>query len=299
MASQDSKLVRIGVFYDGNYFLHVSNYYNYSHPRKARLNIGGLHEFIRYKVAELEDTDDRYCRVVDSHYFRGRLTAYEAQARNKLFPDRLFDDILMREGVVTHYLPISNTGEKGIDVWLALEAYELAHLKQYNVLVLVACDGDYVPLVRKLNALGTRVLVMGWDFEYTDDNGNLRTTTTSVSLLREATHPVQMHAIIDDKTQRNSGMIDNLFVSKEAPRPPRIDHLGGGRHVGNIVNLKNGYGFIAADGVDGNLYFYWGDLVDSNFHELYPGAAVEFSLGQNDKGPCAIEIRMADPAPVV
>jgi hypothetical protein len=27
----DSKLTRIGVFYDGNFFFHVSNYYHYSH----------------------------------------------------------------------------------------------------------------------------------------------------------------------------------------------------------------------------------------------------------------------------
>ena len=26
-AKNDSKLIRIGIFYDGNYFYHVSNYY--------------------------------------------------------------------------------------------------------------------------------------------------------------------------------------------------------------------------------------------------------------------------------
>ena len=42
-----NNLTRIGVFYDGNYFLHVSNYYNYSHERKNRLSIAGLHHFIK------------------------------------------------------------------------------------------------------------------------------------------------------------------------------------------------------------------------------------------------------------
>ena len=61
-------LTRIGVFYDGNYFLHVSNYYNYIHERRSRISINGLHEFIRRKVAELEGNEYRLCQIVDAHY---------------------------------------------------------------------------------------------------------------------------------------------------------------------------------------------------------------------------------------
>src|ERR1700745_3625330 len=86
----------------------------------------------------------------------------------KLLGDRIFDDVLMREGIATHYLPLGPRGEKGIDVWLALEACELAIYKRFNVLVLIACDSDCIPLVRKVNTLGTRVMVVGWDFEYID-----------------------------------------------------------------------------------------------------------------------------------
>ena len=42
-----TQLKRIGVFYDGNYFHHVSNFYAYYHPRQCRISISGLHEFIR------------------------------------------------------------------------------------------------------------------------------------------------------------------------------------------------------------------------------------------------------------
>jgi hypothetical protein len=41
-------VVKIGVFYDGNYFLHVSNYYNYFHPKRRRISISGLHNFIKH-----------------------------------------------------------------------------------------------------------------------------------------------------------------------------------------------------------------------------------------------------------
>jgi hypothetical protein len=89
---KSTKLTRIAVIYDGNYFLHVSNYYNYSHERRSRISISGLHEFIRSQVALEEDTDFRLCQIVDAHYFRGRLNAHEASQRgNQLFYDRLFE----------------------------------------------------------------------------------------------------------------------------------------------------------------------------------------------------------------
>lgn len=331
MGSVDSKLIKIGVFYDGNYFFHVSNFYLYSHPRKSRLSIVGIHEFIRNQVAQFEDVDLKYCQVVDSHYFRGRLSAQEADVRNKLYQERAFDDVLMREGVVTHYLPLSRQGEKGIDVWLALEAYELAVLKHFNVVILIACDGDYVPLVRKINALGTRVMVLAWDFQYTDESGNTRATTTSVKLLEEATYPVLMHNIIDDKTKRTDPFIANLFVPQRDPlsspdlngvpglggstlggvslRPvtplsatpgiPMMPLSGnvGESYSGRIAAIKEGYGFITTDQSSRNLFFYWGDVVDGDFNNLKLGDPVQYVLGMNDKGECAKEVRRLVPQP--
>ena len=76
--------------------------------------------------ADAEGVDAEYAQIVDAHFFRGRLWAREAEARQQLYAERVFDDILMAEGVVTHYLPIPQKSVKGIDVWLALEAFELS-----------------------------------------------------------------------------------------------------------------------------------------------------------------------------
>lgn len=208
-----SRILKIGIFYDGNYFYHVSNYYCYAHPRRSRLSIPGLHAFIKSLVAEKEGLPERFCQIVDCHYFRGRLPAKEAYARQILLNERIFDDILMREGVVTHYLPTSGGAEKGVDVALALETLELTLLKSFNVVVLIASDGDYVPLVRKLNALGTRVMVLGWDFEYTDYNGNSRFTTTSPKLLNEASYPIVMQNIINEDPGNSKVKVDSLFIT--------------------------------------------------------------------------------------
>ena len=291
----------IGVFYDGNYFNHVSTYYKYSHARHARLSIAGLHRFIRaYVAGEIwekprpslgaapaspgaagrrlvrDDTERmRRCQVIDAHYFRGRLAAMEAAAKDALLSERLFEDVLMKEGVTTHSLPLvrrkdQTLAEKGLDVWFALETYELTLLKHYDVTVLVACDRDYLPLVRKLNALGGAVMVLGWDFVHTDEMGVERPTVTSPDLLAEAAFPLAMHELIE-KAVPDDALINGLFVEDAGhrvreyyPRPsagetivaetsretltPNDEATGEDRistHFGVIQTLKEGYGFIS------------------------------------------------------
>lgn len=287
--NMQDKLVRIGVFYDGNYFLQASNYYAYGHPRKKRISISGLHEFIRHQVSYEESIDVKLCQIVDAHYFRGRLNASEASQRgDTLYYDRVFDDILMSEGVTTHYLPIKirhdgHKQEKGIDVWLALEAFELAFYKRFNVLVLIASDGDYVPLVRKLNTLGTRVMVLSWDFEYASETGQKFTTRTSQDLLEEVTYPVAMHEIIDNRVKKNDPLINNLFVQTEQRRPivtPQPATTNG--NVSEILSLKNGFGFIKYP--PNNLFFHYSNVVDTDFNDLKIGDKVEFTMAKNQDG---------------
>lgn len=300
--ASDGKLIRIGVFYDGNFFYHISNYYNYEHDRRSRLSIAGLHDFVCHSVADYEGTDPRFCQVVDAHYFRGRLNAFDAQESNRLLSERIFDDILIQENVTTHYQPLKvrdgRIEEKGVDVWLALEAYEMALFKQYNVMVLIASDSDYAPLVRKLTTLGIRVMVLGWDFAFIDErSGRERRTVTSIDLLKEATYPMAMADIIDNAADKDDSVINNLFISKDRkPKPytpeageyydeeysEPIEYEEGETVQSEVLSLKNGYGFISMP--PNNLYFHWTFLVEDDFNDLYEGDSVEFTIGKNDKG---------------
>lgn len=307
----DDKLVRMGVVYDGNFFLHVSNYYLYHHGRNARISLDGLHAFVRSKVAELEGTEARYCPIVDAHYFRGRLPSKIVEERNRLLSERVFEDILIRQNITTHYLPVSGAAEKGIDVWLALETYEMAVLKRYNVIVLIAGDGDFVPLVRKLNALGTRVMLLGWDFRYQDENGEDRETRTSQALQAECTYPLLMSSLIDDADE-DDALINNLFVpapafpreARESARPaygssaravtPSVPTDDDSVYEGNIKRIKEGYGFITAPQLEGDIFFYHTDVLNGEFANLLEGDPVEFKLGRNEKGITAREITRRD-----
>ena len=280
-------LTRIGIFYDGGFFSRVSNYYKFGHSRAARITIKGLHTFIRNKAAEFEKTSFELCQIVDSHYFRGRFSAQDTRDHNpdKLFSERYFEDVLMGEGVITHFFPIRpGRGEKGIDVCLALEAYELASAGRFDVLALIAGDGDFLPLVRKLRVLGAKVMLLAWDFEYRDGNGTIYTTRTAQSLIEEVTYSVQMNQEIDGRGSQSDPFIEGLF------RHPSISQQSsasaGVSLAGEVKSLDydKGYGFIA--GEDGSDYFL--HLANVNYdagdERLEVGDEVKFEVGERLPG---------------
>lgn len=272
---------RIGVFYDGNFLLHASNYYNYIHPVKRRLSLGGLHNFIRHRVAEEEGIEPSKCQIAQAHYFRGRLNAAEAAQRgNQLYNDRVFDDILMSEGIQPHYLPLRNLQgkkeERGINVWLSLEAYELAMTGRIDTVVLIVSDTDYTPLMRKLTGLGLRIMLLSWEFEYVNDDGVKMVTKTSHELLSLATYPVAMHDVINYGVQQNNPLISEMFVAPDPSRQAREQTF----ETSEILSLKNGFGFIKYP--NNNLFFHYQDVV-GEFADLNVGDPVEFTIEQNQQ----------------
>lgn len=299
----EKKLCRIAVFYDGTYFLKVSNYYLYQHERKARLSFKGLHEFIKAEVAKSEGVDARHCQIVDAAYFRGRLSAQQAQDQDKLYSDRIFEDVLMRANITIfqRHLRTRHDGgfeEKGIDVWLALEAYEMASLKKYDVCVLVTGDGDFVPLVNKLNTLGSRVMLLGWDFSYEKDNRTY-TTRAATELIDQVNYPIMMDKEIDARERRKDPLIDGLFMEKTAitappdRSPQNVAAIDGVEKKGTVLSFvtEKGFGFIKPAGGGENFFFHINDLDGIDQEEICAGLKVIFLTGHNDKGLVARNVR--------
>jgi len=220
MAARKKTATRIGIYYDGHYFYKVSNYYKFDHSRQARISIPGLHNFICNEVSTRLDTDLDNCKVVEAHYFRGR--SMKTGNEKAIVGERYFEDALTREAVNLHYLPLvrganNELKEKGIDVSLALDAYKKAIAKSFDIFVLIAGDGDYLPLVRELQAMGSPgtpidVMLVSWDFECT--NGDV--TMTSQDLLEEVKYPIQMASVIDDRLNLKNPVIMGLFEPRQA-----------------------------------------------------------------------------------
>jgi uncharacterized LabA/DUF88 family protein/cold shock CspA family protein len=296
-------ILRIGIFYDGYYFYKISNYYKYEHDKKARISINGLHEFIRNEVSMLTSTDMRQCQIIDAHYFKGRSTGRDLG--DKVQNERVFEDILMRENIVSHYLPLryneNNVAqEKGIDVWLALEAYELAIYKHFDVLVLIAGDGDYVPLVRKLHTVGTQVMLLSWDFTFHNENGDLVETRTSRALQEEVFYHVPMHQRVE---QESNEYIKKLFVADRntqehytigsavrlpgygggAPASPAVDPSSplAVEHTSTIFSINpNGFGFIR-DEERNNIFFHYSTVTNREWTDLCTGMKVRYWLEED------------------
>ncbi|WP_277187409.1 NYN domain-containing protein [Caballeronia sp. BR00000012568055] len=292
------QLTKIGVFYDGNYFATVSRFYKYQHDAQAWISIRGLHEFIRCRVAKAERLDYHNCQIIDAHYFRGRFSAQQCveKGENLLYHERVLDDILMRANVTAHHLPMNAMGkEKGIDVWLALEAFELSIYKHFDVVVLVAGDSDYIPLARKLKTLGIRVMVLGWSISY-EINGEPRGTTPSQMLLKEVSYPILMSDVIDGIDTADSDdekeAVRGLFPPRP-DQPQRADEEPSWKS-GAIVKLKKGFGFINP----GNLFFFYGALIDADFDDLHEGMPVTFQAGIGSKGqPAALKVKTEPDVP--
>jgi len=295
----ESKVCRIAVFYDGTYFKKVSNYYLYQHERRARISIKGLHEFIVAEVAKQENVDVRNCQIVDSSYFRGRLTARQALEQDTLYNERAFEDVLMREDVTLHQQHVSTRPdgsfeEKRIDVWLALEAYEMASLKRYDVCVLITGDGDFVPLVRKLNTLGSRVMLLGWDF-VAERDGRTSHTRVATGLIDRVNYPVMMNTVIDARDRRTDPLVNNLFLRPEpephrremtTPPPAADTKVAADERHGSVYsfNTEKGYGFIRPSGGGDNVFFHISDVLNASQLEIEPQMEVTFQMIRNDRG---------------
>ena len=221
---EKGKLNRIGVFYDGVYFQKVREYYREYHDRRANLSIDGLHRFIVHHFAQAENRDERLCSVVEAHYFQGRETTDRMTRADWIAEEREFDDSLMRAQVTRHNFVVNERGkEVGVDIAFALEAYELAMFKKLTLVVLIAGDGDYVPLVRKLQGMGVKTMLLAWRFGYANTQGKEKTTNTSSLLIHAVTYPFMMHDVIGASRAHPDSFVDGLFIAiptKQTPQNP-------------------------------------------------------------------------------
>lgn len=165
----NSKICSIGLFIDGNYFVLLDK----GLGNRSRVNIKGLIKYIQKSIADKYDLDPASCIVTETHFFRGRYKAHDARNKNLLFDDRKFEDRLIENDVIFHYkhvydLPDGTPHEKGIDVWFALETYELALYRDFDFIVMITGDADYEMLARKIKSLKKPAILLSWHYDAQD-----------------------------------------------------------------------------------------------------------------------------------
>ena len=184
----------IGVFIDGGYFAKINE--GFGGTRKVQLK--GLLDYICKMVSVNHDIDRERLYITECHYYRGRYRANDAKARNLLFEERRFEDMLIENDVIFHYKhlrtnPEGGVIEKGVDTWFALDTYEMTLFREFDFVVLISGDADHEMLARKLKALKTHVVLLTWD--------PANTASTSRFLKEEVCTHLDMNSLIaEDNT---------------------------------------------------------------------------------------------------
>jgi len=314
MALRKKSSARIGIYYDGYYFYKASNFYKFDHPRQSRISISGLHNYICAEVSTRLDIEIDNCLITEAHYFRGR--SLKSTNEKTILGERYFEDALTREGINLHYLPLirglnNEFKEKGIEVSLTLDAYKKAAANAFDVFVLIAGDGDYLPLVQELQTMNDTsidVMLISWDFECA--NGDV--TMASQDLLEEVKYPIQMASIIDNRLNIKNPVIMALFEPKQAEpaimpsyeaainstlspsffqpqvlnpsqqvrttkRKPLTEEEMAQERISTIFSLDSSGGWIR-DLEYNNFYFFHSDVVNKTAEELAIGTTLQFRL---------------------
>ena len=155
--------LRIGVFYDGTFFVRAQNYF---WGRKyGWLSFQRFHKLLELYIETKMQGHSDY-KVVYSAWFQGSHKESLAP-EDKLRLDRKRHHDLLHAGIEPKNLPMSESqGEKGIDVYMAVETLQIGLDDKIDIAILVTGDGDFVPLVRALMKNGVRVGIAF--FEFTD-----------------------------------------------------------------------------------------------------------------------------------
>ena len=213
-----SYFLSIGVFIDGGYYAKINR------ALKARersiIRVKALFSYLCSEIALQEGVDVTTCQITESHYFRGRFRVREAYDKHLLYNERKFEDTLIEYDVVFHYKHLREVErpdgqteviEKGVDVWFALEAYELATFRKFDYVVLITGDADHEMLVRKLKALKIHTVLLTWNLTDVD--------ATSALLSDEAAQ----HWELSEKTDSNPELRRRLLYRL---REPAVTQLG-------------------------------------------------------------------------
>lgn len=191
----------IGVFIDGGYYAKI----NEGFRGTGEVNLSGLLDFICKKISQDNDIERNRLYITECHYYRGRYRAEDAKAKNLLYSERKFEDMLIENDVIFHYKhlrtnPKGGVIEKGVDTWFALDTYEMTLFREFDFVVLISGDADHEMLARKLKALKTHVILLTWD--------PANTASTSRFLKEEVCTHIDMNKL----TAADSTLLKSLTI---------------------------------------------------------------------------------------
>ena len=198
----DSK-IKARLYIDGNFTVHIHKYllkkFNKTIDWKA------FQEYVKERISKEEN---KVC-TLESHFFVG--TGLETTDKDR---DYLFNS-MEHEGISKHATPLKKkvTGglkEDAVDTNLVFYATkDYYNYGEYDYLVLLAGDSDFVPLVKGLAAEAVKTFVIYMDFEDKD----LGKTQTAQVLLENSDLRENIESLLLERVDEK---IKRIFLTKES-----------------------------------------------------------------------------------
>ncbi len=189
--------ISIGLFIDGGYFVEVSKE---AQRQGLKLGVKQLLNFCRGYLSAHYGLNEDDCHITEKHFYRGRYYANAAKELNLLGSERAFEDTMISHDVVFHYKHVRQNPnnpdlviEKGIDVWFALDTYEMAIARDLDIVVIVTGDGDHEMLLNKIKALKKKAVLLTY---------NMAEVNSVSRLLREeASLHIELSDVLSDSSE--------------------------------------------------------------------------------------------------
>ena len=217
------KQIKIGIFYDGNYFRHVNNYYQYT--KKQWINLKKFHEFIQDTVAKEKYIKPESCQILSKHCFMGEHSIMDVPI-SQIAKQRCFKEYLEEEITVNALKLIKMIKEEGemvrvrfkedaVDTKFVLETIRIVEENKLDVVALICGDSDFTSLIQDLKDKKKKTILFFWNLFYKDKNEKEQTTTTSKKLLKEVDYRIPMHTIIDEPTSQYDEIKSQLLCESK------------------------------------------------------------------------------------
>lgn len=202
--------LRVGFFLDGYTLKKVNEYYRVHHRYHANLDFRGLKSWVQLQVHRYFNKSNRVVALETHYYHPQRNPHIYGRGAKGVFK---LEFELLNAGYQVHYSDhVEEDGHLGPNMGLVEDAQMFAAYCEMNAVVLLSTQGQYAPLVDRLQKMGIPVLLLGWSFQYPKDN-HLVHWKTDTCLRDRCAHYVAMEKILDRDLKNNVPPVGFFFQS--------------------------------------------------------------------------------------
>ncbi|MEZ4103079.1 MAG: NYN domain-containing protein [Candidatus Paceibacterota bacterium] len=160
--------MRAALLIDGTYFYIINNYYGSVSRHKRSFEIPLLIQYFQKVIAKALKE-----KVDDIEFLHGHLYIGVRDSEINRFQSEEMVEY-GDAGIVTHVSPLithpdGKSREKGVDTSLVADGTEWISRDEIDVLVLIAGDADFIPLVRKSKKFKKNIFLFYWNINLGKD----------------------------------------------------------------------------------------------------------------------------------